>query len=490
MTIENKIFHISDAEEAIQNCLKNNFSITEKNEYLKPFLDNLREDLYVVVEYPYVDKLYRDSYYFYYSSKRGKYHRDTIRVAFFSEEVTEDDFRDRQKINKLQSKYLGFLIVRPIRKCIGRNVISPNALKKRDFFIRTTTVKSAINGIKLSVKGFPHSSQDGEAVSCAESTLWALMEYFGTRYSEYPTVLPSQIRELLKQNSKERLLPSSGLEVDDISSVIGKLGFGTRIYKAHEASSPDEFKSLLNCYIESGMPVILSVSNQSVAHSVLCIGRKYIPKEELKKIAPKKINGANVLDFDLAARDLILIDDNVPPYQSNSIESPLSYIEQDRWKNCIIDYFIVPLHRKIYLQASFAKVCLNAILDSDILSLPKDEDNYIRFFLTSGRSFKHNMIENSRLDRHIKDYIASIALPKFIWVCEISTLELIDKKLANGLVVLDATESEYMTYKPLIFAMYNNELLDNSIEDFWNSKKITLSLPSFFMYNDNLKLYQ
>lgn len=48
-------------------------------------------------------------------------------------------------------------------------------------------------GVKLFIEGFPHSSQDSETITCAETTIWAAMEYFGTRYSDYKPVLPSTI---------------------------------------------------------------------------------------------------------------------------------------------------------------------------------------------------------------------------------------------------------------------------------------------------------
>ena len=50
---------------------------------LQPFVNCLRADLSVYLETQYVDKVYRDSYYRYYSAKALIYPRDCIRLSFF-----------------------------------------------------------------------------------------------------------------------------------------------------------------------------------------------------------------------------------------------------------------------------------------------------------------------------------------------------------------------------------------------------------------------
>lgn len=485
-----EIHPVGEVEKVIKRYLLETSNISKVTSILSDFIKRLRDDLYVVIEYSYVDKLYRDSYYYYFSSKRKKYNRNTIRIAFFNCPINENDFRESSKIKKLQEKYLGFLVIRPIWQCIGRNVISPMAFKNRNFFIRTTQVKTAINGIKLIVKGFPHSSQNLEAITCAETTVWALMEYFGTRYPDYSVTLPSHIRELLKNISPERLLPSDGLFIKDISYLITKLGFGSRIYEKETYNSDNEFKELLNCYIESGMPVVLGLNSEDIGHVVLCIGRKYIPLEELSKTSFVKIKDAEICDFHTAPRDLIVIDDNSSPYQVSNTEFPTSYYIDEVWHKCEISHFIVPLHKKIYLEAAQARSCLFNFFESGIKPLPSTERNYIRLFLTTGRSLKHNLIKNRKVDKDFKDYIGITYLPKFVWVCELSTLDLIDQKLANGLVVIDATEADIQDMNPIIFAAYNNKILRPGHKDIWNYKESPLSLQPFFMYNYNLKLYR
>lgn len=45
-------------------------------------LKRFRDDTKIVIERNYVDKVYRDSYYTYYASKRTSYGRDAIKLSF------------------------------------------------------------------------------------------------------------------------------------------------------------------------------------------------------------------------------------------------------------------------------------------------------------------------------------------------------------------------------------------------------------------------
>jgi hypothetical protein len=200
MSIKNFISEISNSKDLITELLIEEFNIDKTNAELlfdkivKPHIDKLKANCYLVAEVPYIDKVYRDSYYTYYSSKLNNYKRDTIRISFFDGEITLDDFRAEDAISRIGQLYLGFIVLRPTEpSLIGRSVIAPQALLTNGFKICKTKFNATVNSVKFEVEGFPHSSQDSETISCAETTLWALMEYFGNKYPEYKPVLPSDI---------------------------------------------------------------------------------------------------------------------------------------------------------------------------------------------------------------------------------------------------------------------------------------------------------
>src|SRR5690606_18107467 len=112
-------------------------------------IDELKEELYCVIEYPYVDKVYRDSYYHYYSSKHYTYQRDCIRVSLFSDEIAHDDFLDPGRHNDLNNKFLGFFVLRPtINALFGRSMISPKAFEHNDYKISSCKTSCLVYGVK------------------------------------------------------------------------------------------------------------------------------------------------------------------------------------------------------------------------------------------------------------------------------------------------------------------------------------------------------
>ena len=117
----------------IFNSLRIPFPTTKTYETVKKnlvdFLETIKDDVRVVVESDYADPVYRDSYYHHYSIKLRPYAKDCVRLSFFEPKyVTLNDFISRDT-EEIQKTYLGFLVLRPLNKCIGRNAIDTRAKK-------------------------------------------------------------------------------------------------------------------------------------------------------------------------------------------------------------------------------------------------------------------------------------------------------------------------------------------------------------------------
>lgn len=458
-----------------------------------PHLERLKKHTKLVIERDYVDKVYRDSYYAYYASKRTHYGRDAVKISFFSDEegriTSLAQFRDEEYIPYLGEHYHGFIVLRPTPPYIvGRSAIAPKLLEKNSFKTCLANISSTAVGLKFTVNAFPFSSQDTETISCAETMVWALMEYYGNKYPEYSPVLPSRILNILKQNIVERQLPSSGLSVDSMSFLLKEFGFGPKLYSRNEFA--DDFDQLLSCYIESGIPVIVALDNAEdvrenkvdrlIGHAVLCIGHERVTQDKIEAIAPREYttNGATqkliLKDWDNASKEFIFIDDNFPVYQSESLTSPAGrylripvddYPDQQakdkadkEWGSCVISHFIVPLYKKIYLEAYVAKTFVRELLCSRFFNFPDGKELYIRVFLCSARSYRdYAMLSDMRDD--LKEIIVNKSLPKFVWVAELSTITDIRVEKASGLILFDATEANTLDYRPLIFALCNGSLV-------------------------------
>ena len=224
---------------------------------LTQFLDEMRPELKMIVETDYVDKVYRDSYYSYFSTKLKDYGRNCLRISFF-----DSAFKSKEEFFKLtnaqvQDAYRGFLVVRPLAKCIGRNAIDILAKKGavQGANIRKANIAATCLGIKLVAHAFPHASQDEEYMTCAETTVWSMMEYYGNKYPIHQPVLPTDILSSIKWSSYKRQVPSTGLRLEQISLALQRQGFGCMIYQ----SSNPRFKELFSCYVESGLPLAVVV---------------------------------------------------------------------------------------------------------------------------------------------------------------------------------------------------------------------------------------
>lgn len=492
-----------------------NFLIVQK---VMRHLKRFREETKIVIERNYVDKVYRDSYYAYYASKRTHYGKDTIKLSFFSDKdnlITADVFKGEEYVSYLERSYRGFIVLRPTSPYIvGRSAIAPNLLKKNSFKTCLTNIPSTAVGLKLSTQAFPFSSQDTETISCAETMIWALMEYYGNKYAEYSPVLPSQILNILKQNIVERQLPSSGLSVESMSYLLKECGFGPKLYSCEEFGS--EFNPLLSCYIESGIPIIVALDNADavknnvverlIGHAVLCIGHEEISGTEIKNVPsvdyPLKDNKGvlKIKDWDDVSKKFIFIDDNFPVYQAENLNEPtkryLDIPEEEysdkaakqkadlEWDKCKISHFIVPLYKKIYLEAYVAKTFVKKLLTSKFFRYSDGREIYTRTFLCSARSYRKYIMLNDMRDE-LKGLIIQKSFPKFVWITEVSCAHTSAGK-ASGVIILDATEANTLDYRPLIFAMCNGFVAQYDKES-QSIESYQIQGCSFKMFDENLK---
>jgi len=450
-----KIIFNDEAKESYIIDIENNLST---------FLNvEMRDDLYCLIEYPYVDKLYRDSFYNYFSSKHYSYKRDTIRVSIYNGEIQPKDFLNNKHDN-LQKRYLGNFIIRPLKSSIfGRAHINPSVLNK-DCLICSFDSTSMILGSKLSAKGFPHCSQDSETITCAETTIWSLMEYFGNRYAEYKPTLPSRIISTLKSLSFQRQLPSNGLTINQISYALKEFGFGTRIYA--RKVYPNDFENIIYHYIESGIPIVLGLDTENLGHATIAIGRN-VKRKEIDSNTPREkitIDGKEMsyVDFASTIDKLIIQDDNLSPYAELSIDNVgESYEEGSEEKDYVVEFLIVPLYPKIYLEAKVAKELILQFISDQSLGFKFTDEFVLRLFLASSRSFKSHISKLDSMPEDLKLEILTTRMPKFIWCAETYPVntDINNGICAESLLVLDATEANHGTIDSLIFAGYKDRCI-------------------------------
>jgi hypothetical protein len=401
----------------------------------------LKDEITYIFEYPYVDRHYRDTFYFYHSAKFEEFCRNCIRVHLFSKYsgTTLNDIITMSDADK--EKYRGFFIVRPLpRFPLGRSLISPQAFKNKNIVCCLMKSKVSLFGQKLDAFGFPHIAQDTETHTCAESSLWSLFEYLGNRYIQYLPLLPSQIIHKLSSVSSHRSLPSIGLTINEISKCLHDNGCECIIDSvsgSSDNSSIDEFRwHLLKIYIESGIPVYIALEDdkKGYGHAVLIIGHE----EKYDHIAFELTDSETWKDVSSFEKNMVIIDDNMPPYQIGTLKEPILYN-----KDYKITHYFVPLPKHTNLDAQRAYFLCKEVFDDEYVGLKIFGEKWLtRLFLTGSQSFKNFLLEHSGIDKDIKQYLVFLSLPKFIWVCEIFEAENFgQKKICSGILIIDATGS-------------------------------------------------
>lgn len=441
---------------------------------LGSILTLMRDDVVCYFEYPYVEKYYRDSYYAFFSRKLKDYDRNCIRISFFTPGLNDENFYKE----KAEEKFLGYVTVRPTTyRIIGYSFLNPKALKSCDNFVCCLSTRTVVvKGRKLSICAFPYSSQDGEFVACAETTVLNLADYFAVKYSDYATILPSRIHELLSDQSPERQLPTRGLTISRISYVLKKLGFGPLLYSV-EDKGIEKFKELLFTYVESGIPVIALITDKKNPHVVQVIGRPSIKYslEPLEKLHDKLKNHKKH-DFSTYFDKILVMNDNRVPYELVNFDKPAGYSDENSQYKFVS--FVAPLYPKVHMEAeSFRNAFFEIVRMFEVeYNQTKDMDftgknHYIfRSCLTSSKSYKNYIASANNLVDDYKNLIVNSEMPKFVWVGEVfEGKDLLPGHILKSTIVVDATESGRRVnwifatdFKKIVF----NEIEERTGEDF------------------------
>lgn len=423
--------------------------------YLKPefdpkflirgYLKDFRKDVLVIVEDEYVDKVYRNIFSQFLSTKLYEYKSRCVKLSFLEPSVDVRSLIDGSIDDEvLKNGYLGFMVLRPICPgTVGRTAISPKLLTYSNrIAVCTAPIVGSVMGLKIVIEAFPHSSQDNEFCTCAETSIWSTMEYFGNKYPEYSPILPSKIHQLLDSQMHQRHIPSYGLNYVNISYVFKVCGFGCKVYSLAYGNNPGfdapEFYRIFSTYVESGVPMVTAVSGVNLGHAIVSIGQEKIDRT---LIASARINrfdrsGKSFRMWNDVIRNYVFNDDNVGAYALCPYSCPTPI-----YSSCkpFVSSLIVPLNNKLYLDAPRAIEWSIALCDDILFKLP---DNMIlRTYLASGRTYRDNLMKDKRVPNEAKMVITqNVSMPKFVWVTEIASESSFCNKEVDGLILIDATE--------------------------------------------------
>jgi len=480
-----------------------NLGVAEIDDKLREFLESLDDSLYVIVEYPYVDKVYRDSFYSHYASKHSELPRHALRISLFGTEISKEDIFDPNKIKEIRKSYLGYFVIRPTKaSLLGRNYISPKALKDQNFVTCLCRISTSVFGIPLSVDAFPHSTQDKIVATCAETSIWSIMEYFGNKYSDYSPALTSKITNVINETFYQRSLPSNGLTALQISSALRAFGFSTRVYRKGNETDVDSLYRTISDYVESGISVVIAVTGDGMGgHALLLTGHSEIDLKTIKLIKPLEgignkgkiqVFNKELLFFDSAdfAKDFISVDDNKRVYHALDLKKPLAQYSDSKFHNGAIKSVIVPLQNRIYMESKTARKLMFELFQDSTYGIKADEivskESWIfRLFLTSTKSFKKRLREtNENFDKQVDLFLLKSHFPRFLWIAEFSRESRFREGKGEIRYILDATGDD--TPDSLLFAQFPKRFA------YFSTQKndvnwLTSNAETFDLYRNNLK---
>lgn len=303
------------------------------------------------------------------------------------------------------------------------------------------------------------------------------MDYFSRKYSEYRSILPSEIAHIARENDYERNLPTRGLGYSVITKVFSEVGFSPRLYTMNLFSDMSQFKRVMHYYIESGLPVAVGVKvDEKTRHSIVCIGHGKIQYDNIgNKIYAVcdtvTDNYIWIIDSADLCNHYVIMDDSRRPYETCEWKHMLKKGKVPD-KNMLGDYepdnLMVPLYKRMFLEAQDAyDICTSALASSraGIQRIcpnlgKKDHPVIIRLFMCSSRNYKQHRVTNFEAkNKEVRERYVRMLLPRFIWVCEIYDKKSYCKKRAIGEIVIDATASPHDGIKSVLLYHYPSYIL-------------------------------
>ena len=476
--------------------------------------------LVAVIEDNHVDNVYRNAFYHWYSRRMSNTPRFTLRVSFFSgkdfgeqlsDEIIYSSKDDVAHYDMLKKSFRGSVVVYPLGGgLLGRTIISPADLVEEPVHVRLSEFELKVFGRKFTVDAFPFRMQDTEMMSCAETTLLNMLEYFSSRYQEYAMALPNDIIELEEAHSSERAVPTRGINYSSFSQLLGNLGFFPRLLSLYSLQHATiglpgyiQFRRYLYWYLGSGIPAAVNVAPptrdqkghslaivgftdcretvvEAVKRHLLLSGSDTAPDEEplndtdanlvnstIERMSLSGLTLAHEEDAGMVTcrifqeadfpRSLVTVDDAQLPYQI------LDYAHLSPNGAYVCENMVFPLHRGMALDAQDAYEMFKMILEDEHVGalswgkdfIEDDEPIIMRMFLVTAGSYRGFRARTT--PEPLRYLFEAQTLPHFVWVAELVHMRDYvpdpHKLQSFAEIVLDATAGRRMSFEEKLLLM-------------------------------------
>lgn len=229
----------------------------------------------LLIEPDYVDRHFIEEFAAYYATKFHAPLSKCTRIHVFAcplsdpvlegwvEEASQNSDTRVELERRLSEDYLGFVVVRPLPFApIGRTVLRPyrSVDGARCYAPAATPHRVHVLGIELRVHALPFQQQDRAVGACATTAVWTALSRT-LRADGNRSVTPRDVTEAATRHLvHERAMPAeAGLTEEQIDAAMRAFQ-----YEPHHLSTSKSalFQLCLKCYLSSGIPVLLKVSEQ------------------------------------------------------------------------------------------------------------------------------------------------------------------------------------------------------------------------------------
>lgn len=408
-----------------------------------------------VVEEQYVDRDYLAAYAHFYSRAFRDYPRYCKRIHFFSypDPLTPSDLMPRidpdedLKFNKLlQAHYIGFCVLRPTYPLtIGRTVLSPPYPNDGTAFVLATRSHSVnLLGYQLYATGSPFIEQDARSAVCASAAMWMAHSSVGQRL-DLPMIPMSDLTGLAGSWRHEL----DGLTIGEISRALSSIGYRSVTF---EAISFPRVKDAIYTYIESGLPVILSVlgtlrgARWDASHAIVVLGHKYVgnPFVEARSYQSPLYGEMEFYDASDWTPAFIVHDDQRGPYleldilpfaslnrsTKNKVRPALpngvtntDIVPVARWANevAVIDNLVVGLPPQTFLLGDEAQEKARRILQRLHVAYGRPFSRVaLRTYLIESNEFKKAVLRRAVKVPELAKLYRAKNMSRFVWVTEVT----------------------------------------------------------------------
>jgi len=369
--------------------------------------------------------------------------------------------------------YLGFSKIYPVsNSTVGETMLSFRDCKDTHLAC-WNHISQEIGGLQSYVVSSPFMQQDGNCGVCAQTALWMALRVIAPIVGRPDVSIPEITTLAAELQLWGPTMPAAGLTWEQMTHVVRKLGYSPILdYRRGTEWYPD---GIIYRHIESSLPVVIGLEGlrkwEGVGHAVTVVGHCFEPIVDGS--LPSNTPYHTPATF---MRSFLVNDDNIGPYCEMPVRPSSRGLENGR-QTAVTPYNLYEhatwilgiLPDSVNLFAEEAELMAFGMLEElsawkwyhDLAKEPGGASSLVeaierrrlvlRTFLINRKAWRRERLSlagENALPCSLGDIYRQIELPEYIWLIEISTVEMYNspaeagQRLIMGEIIVDPTATD------------------------------------------------